>query len=170
MSKNAIWPAAQNPLAATSNLVSSDVLAAVCSNCSLVSFCYVGSMRTSWHTSFSRVTVMLLSLLWQSVMNSPFLHVRACSMLKLFPHKHVLGVRGNGRPHLILTRSQNSCLSSMYPSSIGRVVSHVEVPCSVLISFSLHCWLVSLDFISISFCWLYSCLSYLIFFLMLSRY
>ena len=168
MSKNAIWPATQNHLDATSNLASSDVFAALCSNCSPVSFFNVGSMQTSWHTSFSRQVIMLLSLLWWSVMNPPSLHVRACSMLKLFPHVHLLGVRDNGQPYLILTRSQNSCLLSMYPSySIGRVDSHVEAPCSVLISFSLHCCLVSLDFVSFSFSWLYSCLSRLIFFLML---
>ena len=132
------------------------------------SFCNAGSMRILRHTSFSRLAVMFLRLLWRSVMNPPFLHVRACSMLKLFPHVHIIGVRDNGQPYLILTRSQNSCLLSMYPfSSIGRVDSHVEAPCSVLISFSLHCWLVSLDFISISVCLLYSCLSRLIFFLML---
>ena len=74
-------------------------------------------------------------------------------MLKLFLHIHILGVRDNGNLYLILTRSQNSYLLSMYPfSSIGKVDSHVEAPCSVLISFSLHCWLVSLDFMSISFC------------------
>ena len=148
MSKNAIWPATQNPVAALS------------SNWSPVSFCNVDSVRTSRLTSFSRLTVMFFSLLWRSVMNPLFLHVRACSMLKLFLHIHVLGVRDNGNLYLILTRSQNSYLLSMYPfSSIGKVDSHVEAPCSVLISFSLHCWLVSLDFMSISFCWLYSCLS-----------
>ena len=105
--KNPIWPASQNPLSDTSNLVSSDVFAALCSNCSLVSFCNVGSMRTSWRTSFSRLAVMFLSLLWQSVMNPVFLHVRACSMLKLFP-LHVFGVRDNGHPYLISKRSQNS--------------------------------------------------------------
>ena len=168
MSKNAIWPAVQSPLAATSNLASSDVFAALCSNCSPVSFCNVGSMQTSWQASLSILAVMFLSLLWWSVMNPPFLFVRASSMLKLFPYVHVLGVRDNGQPYLILTRSQNSCLLNMYPSSsIGRVDSHVEAPCLVLISFSLHCWLVILDFISIKFCWLYSCLSRLIFFLML---
>ena len=165
--KNAIWPAAQNPFAATSNLASSDVFAALCSNCSRVSFCNVGSMRTSWHTSFSRLAVMFLSLLRWSVIKPSFLHVRACSMLKFFPHVHV-DVRDNGYPYLILARSQNSCLLSMYPSpSIGKVDGHIEAPCSVLISFSRHCWLLSLDFISISFCWLHSCLSCLIFFLML---
>ena len=111
----------------------------------------------------------LLCLLWRSAINPPFfLQVRACLMLKLFPHVQVLGVRDNGQPYLILRRSQNSCVLSIYPSSsIGRVDSYVEAPCSLLISFSLHCWLVSLDFISVSFCWLYSCLSHLIFFLML---
>ena len=91
---------------------------------------------------------------WQCVINLPFLHVRACPMLKLFPHVHVLGFWDNGHPYLILARSQNSCLLlSMYPStSIGRVDSHVGAPYPVLILFSLHCWPVSLGFISISFC------------------
>ena len=168
MSKGAIWPAAQNPLAATSNPVSSDVIVAPCSNCLLFSFCNVGSMGISWRTSFSRLVVVFPSLLWRSVINHPSLHVRACSMLKLFPHVHVLGVRDNSNPYLILTMFQNSCLLSMYPSSsIGKVDSHAEEPYSVLTLFSLHCWLVSFDLISINFCWLYSCLSCLIFFLML---
>ena len=171
MSKNAISPAAQNPLAAMSNLASSDVFAVLCSNCSPVNFCNVGSMQTSWHTSVSRLVVMFLSLLWRSVINPLFLNVRAWLMLKLFPHVHVFGVRDNSHPNLILTRYQNSCLLSIYLSStIGKKDSCVEAPCSVLISFRLHCWLASLDFMSISFCWLYSCLSCLIFFLMLSRY
>ena len=162
-----VWVEKSYPFAATSNLASFDLFAALCSNCSCVSFCNVGSMRTSWHTSFSRLAVIFLSLLRWSVIKPSFLHARACLMLKFFPHVHV-GVRNNGHPYLILTRSQNSCLLSMYPSpSIGKVDSHVEAPCSVLISFSRHCWLLSLDFISISFCWLYSCLSCLIFFLML---
>ena len=67
-------------------------------------------------------------------------------MLKLFPHVHSLDVGDNGHPYLILTRFQNSCILSIYPSSsIGRVDSHFEPPCSVLISFSLHCYLLSLN-------------------------
>ena len=74
------------------------------------------------------------------------MHARACLMLKLFSHVHVLGVRDNGHPYLIKTRSQNSCLLSMYSSSlIGKVDSHVEAPYSVLISFCLYCWLVYLN-------------------------
>ena len=73
-------------------------------------------------------------------MNSPILRERACSMLKLLP---------------------------LFFAIIGRVISHVEGARSVLMSFILHCWPVSLDLILTSFCWLYSCLSRLIFFLML---
>ena len=139
MSKNAIWPAAQNPLAAPLNPASSDLLPALYSNCSPVSFCIVGLIWTSRHTSYSRLAVMFLSLVWRNVKKPPFLHVKACSMFKLFPHVHPLDVRDNGYPYMILTRSQNSCFLSIYPSSsIGRVDSHVEPPCSVLISFSLH--------------------------------
>ena len=91
---------------------------------------------------------MFLGLLWRSVMKDPFLHIRACPMLKLLPHAHVLGVQDSGHPYLMLTRSQNSCLLSIYPSSsIGRVIRHVEAPCSVLMLFSLRCWPVSLDLI-----------------------
>ena len=148
MSKNAIWAAAQNPLAATSNFASSNVLVVLWSNCSPVSFCNVGPVQTSRHISFRYLAVMFLGLLWRSVMKDPFLHVRACPMLKLLPHAHVLGVQDGGHQYLMLTRSQNSCLLSIYPSSsIGRVIRHVEAPCSVLMLFSLRCWPVSLDLI-----------------------
>ena len=108
----------------------------------------------------SRLAVVFLGLLWRSVNKTSFLHVRQRSMLKLLPLVHVLGVVDNGHLYLVLTRSQNYFVLTINPlSSIGRVVSHVEASCSVLISFRLHCWPISLDHILTSFRWLYSWLS-----------
>lgn len=138
-----------------SNIASSNVMAALCLNCSSVSFSNTGSMHTSWHTSFFRLTVMFLSLLWHSVMNPHFLYVAAGLMFKSLQNARVFGVCVNGQLYLMLARFLNSCLLRMYPSSsICRVVSHIETPCSALISFNLHCWPVSLDLTLTSFCWL----------------
>ena len=106
------------------------VLAVGFSNCSPVSFCNVSSMQTAWHISFSRMVMIFPILLWCSLMQPPFLHVRACSKLKLLRHTHDLSFWYNGHPCLMLTKSHNSCLLSMYPlPSIGRVVIHAEALC-----------------------------------------
>ena len=66
----------------------------------------------------------------------------------------------------MLTRFQNSCLLSTYPS-ISRVVNHEEAPRSVFKSLNLHWWPVMLDVVLVNFCYLYSCLSCLLLFLLL---
>ena len=67
----------------------------------------------------------------------------------------------------MLTRSQNSNLLSMYPSSsISRVVNRVEAPGSVFILLTLHCWPVRFDLMLTSFCCLYSCLCFILFLLL----
>ena len=64
----------------------------------------------------------------------------------------------------MLTRSQNSYLLSMYPSSsISRVVNRVEAPGSVFILLTLHCWPVRFDLMLTSFCCLCSCLCFILF-------
>ena len=111
-------------------------------------------------SSFSRLTVMLFNLLWRGITKPTFLHVRKCLMLKLLSQTHVLGVRNNDHPYLMLTRFQNARLLSVNTLSlIGRVVSHVETPGSVLMVFNLHCYPVSLDlnWLIVFFFWLYSC-------------
>ena len=87
-------------LSATSILASSNVLVFCSSNCFPLSFCNVDSTRTPWHTFFSRLVVMLFSLLWHSVMRPPSLHVREFLMLKLFPHTQISDVWGNGHLYL----------------------------------------------------------------------
>lgn len=113
----------------------------------------------------------LLLVSWQAGDIDPLSVVMQCdeafffacnnlSDVKILTHTHVLGVRDNVHPYLMLTRYQNSCSLSMYPtSSIGREASYVEELCSVFMQFSLNCWPVFYQF--------NSCLSLLILFLML---
>ena len=113
----------------------------------------------------------LLLVSWQAGDNDPLSVVMQCgeafffacnnlSDVKILTHTHVLGVRDNVHPYLMLTRYQNSCSLSMYPtSSIGSEASYVEELCSVFMQFSLNCWPVFYQF--------NSCLSLLILFLML---
>ena len=100
------------------------------SNCSPVSFCNLSSMQTVCHIFFGRLVMMFPILVWRSLMKHSFLHVRACSKLKLLRHAHVLTFWDNGHPYLMLAKSHSSYLLRMHPlPSIGRVVIHVETPC-----------------------------------------
>ena len=111
---------------------------------------------------------MFLSRLLHNVMKPPVLHVRTCSILKLLSHAHAHGVGDNSHPYLMLTRSQNSCLVSMYPlpQSVEGPAMLKQLP-QCWCRLAVHCWPVSLDLILTSFCWLYPCPSRLIFFLIL---
>ena len=116
---------------ATSNLASSHVLAVLCQIFCLLPFViWVPCECRDTLLLYSRVTVTFLSLLWPSVMKASFLHVRERSMSKLLPYAHVLVVRDNSHPYLMLTRSHGCYLLCMYPpSSIGRKVRHAKARC-----------------------------------------
>ena len=117
---------------ATSNPASPHVLAVLCQIVCLLPFViWVPCECRDTLLLYSRVTVtFLLSLLWPSVMKASFLHVRECSMSKLLPYTHVLGVRDNSHPYLMLKSSHGYCLLCMNPSSlIGRKVRHAEARC-----------------------------------------
>ena len=88
---------------ATSNPASPHMLAVLCQIVCLLPFViWVPCECRDTLLLYSRVTVtFLLSLLWPSVMKASFLHVRECSMSKLLPYAHALGVRDNGHPYLM---------------------------------------------------------------------
>ena len=60
-------------------------LAVLCSNCSPVTGCRLGSVPTPWHTSLSRFAVMLRISLCRIEGKPPLEQLSACSMVKCWP-------------------------------------------------------------------------------------
>ena len=81
--ENALCLSLPQKLCATmSGLALSSLLAVLCSNCSLVTGCKLGSIPTQWQTSLRRSAVMLQISLCQMVRNPPLGQLNACSMVK----------------------------------------------------------------------------------------
>ena len=90
----------QKPLAATSSLAPSSVMAEAPESASPVMGCSVGSMDTLLQTSEMRLAVRSLISLCRMVGNPPLGQDRACSTEKLVPHVPVVGVCWGSQPYL----------------------------------------------------------------------
>ena len=90
----------QKPLAATSSLTPSSLIAEAPESASPVIGSRVGSMHTSWQTSAIKFAVRSLISLCRMVGKPPFGHDRACSTEKLVPQAHVVGVCKGCQPYL----------------------------------------------------------------------
>ena len=108
-SKNAIWPACQNPRALISSLTSLPA-AVECWRYSPVNYWSCGSTRTSLQSSFNRIDVIFLMCLCRKEAKPPFLQEWACWSSNLLPHSQLDGSLVSVQQYLIRIRSKNNCL------------------------------------------------------------
>ena len=121
----------QKPVAATSSLAPSSVIAEAPESASPAIGCKVGSMHTSWYTSDISFAVRSLTSLCRTMGNPPIGLERACSTEKLVPQAHVEGISAGCQPYLRAMASLKAPLWRVRPnSSSGRIVSQLEAPLS----------------------------------------
>ena len=117
----------QTPLADTSNLAPSWLLAEAPLSWSGVTGCKSGSTHTSLHTSVSRESVMSWISLCLRDGKPPFAQESACSTLNLLPHSHLEGRRDGVQPYHTVRASWKADLCNVNPCSVrSRTVSQVE--------------------------------------------
>ena len=120
----------QKPLAATSSLAPSFVMAQVPERASPVIGCKVGSMHTLWQTSLIRFaikSIFIVSYSWETALWTQY----ACSTEKFVPHTYVVGVCKGCQPYLRVVAFLRAPSWGVWPnSSRGRDVSQLEAPFS----------------------------------------
>ena len=131
----------QKPLAATSSLAPSSVIAEAPESASPESAspvsaspvigCKVGSMHTLWYTSYISFAVRSLTSLCCTMGNPPIGLERACSTEKLVPQAHVEGISAGCQSYLRAMASLKAPLWRVRPnSSSDSIVSQLEAPLS----------------------------------------
>ena len=95
----------QNPLAAISSLAPSWWLAVAPTRVSPGAHCKPGSMHTSWHTSVSKVALILRISLRILDGNPPFTQDRACFTEKFLSQAHTDGISDGIQPYWIARAS-----------------------------------------------------------------
>ena len=124
-SKNAIWPAGQNPGAHTSNFTSFSVAVDGAKGLP-VKGCNCDSTRTSLHTSLRSDDVMSLTKLCRNIQSHLSCKTKN-AWSRIFHRTHNM-------------RSQKNCFAIGYPSSdSGSVASQLDDPCNWFRLFSLIC-------------------------------
>ena len=102
-------------------------LAVLCSNCSLVTGCRLGSIPTPWHTSLSRFAVMLRISLCRIEGKPPLEQLSACSMVKCWPQTQWEGRYDGRHPYRKHRASLKAPLCRANPcSEMGKAESQLE--------------------------------------------
>ena len=106
-------------------------LAVLCSNCSPVTGCRLGSFPTPWHTSLSRLAVMLRISLCRIEGKPPLEQLSACSMVKCWPQTQWEGRCDGRHPYRKHRASLKAPLCRANPcSEMGKAESQLEAPFS----------------------------------------
>ena len=135
MSKNALCPLIQTPLALMSDLASSEWFPLISSPDNVWKS---GSTLTSLLTASSISAMLSLNSLCLGVTNPPFLHDLAYCMFYGFEQPQWLESLFSGSPYLKRTTSQKSNLDKLNSSRLmGKIVNQLDDPCSCAISFNL---------------------------------
>ena len=129
--KNAPCAVVQKPSARMSTQASSSVLVVLSWKASPSSDWRPGSMQVLGQTFFSRLAVRSRILLCRSVGKPPLWQLMAWSTERESPQAHWRGRNCNFHPYLRHNASLKAPLCKRKPcSSMGRVVTHEEVPFS----------------------------------------
>ena len=109
----------------------SSLLAVLCSNCSPVTGCKLGSVPTLWQTPLIRLAVMLRTSLCRMEGNPPLEQLSACSMENCWPQTQWEGRCCGRQPYRRHKASLKAPLCKANPcSEIGKAESQLDAPFS----------------------------------------